>query len=41
MRLFFDSSFLDEGPLDVVRMLLKTVLGVRVSPSKRVFCSDP
>lgn len=40
MRLFFSSFFLGEDPLVVVRIPLKKVLGVRVSPGSWVFCSE-
>lgn len=41
VHLFFSSFFLGEDLWVVVRMPLKKVLGVRVSPSSWVFCSDP
>lgn len=41
VSLFFDSFFLGEHPLVVVRVPLRKVWGVIVHPSSWVFCSDP
>lgn len=41
MCLFLSSLFLGEEPLVVVRVPLREVLGLRVSPSSWVLGSDP